>query len=74
MHSHPEEQTGYLVSGHMRLTIGGDTYDIQPGDSWLRRGNVIHGPRYWKTRWRWSVFAPVRRIIYHKEGNRRGRR
>ena len=23
MHNHPEEQTGFLVSGHMALTIGG---------------------------------------------------
>jgi quercetin dioxygenase-like cupin family protein len=60
MHSHPEEQTGYLVSGHMRLTIGGDTYDIQPGDSWLAPGNVTHGAEILEDSVAVEVFAPVR--------------
>jgi quercetin dioxygenase-like cupin family protein len=60
MHSHPEEQTGYLVSGHMRLTIGGDTYDIRPGDSWLAPGNVTHGAAILEDSVAVEVFAPVR--------------
>ena len=28
IHDHPQEQTGYLVSGHLRLTIGDKTRDI----------------------------------------------
>ena len=41
-HAHPHEQTGYLVSGHMALTIGGQTHDVRPGDSWCIPGGVEH--------------------------------
>jgi len=61
MHSHPEEQTGYLVSGHMRLTIGGDTYGIRPGDSWLVPGNVTHGAQIPEDSVALEVFSPVRK-------------
>ena len=27
-HTHPHEQTGYLVMGHIRLTIGGKEHDV----------------------------------------------
>lgn len=61
MHSHPEEQTGYLVSGHMRLTIGGDMYDVRPGDSWLVPGNVTHGAQILEDSVAVEVFSPVRK-------------
>jgi quercetin dioxygenase-like cupin family protein len=60
IHSHPEEQTGYLVSGHMMLTIGHNTYDIRPGDSWLAPGNVVHGAMILEDSVAVEVFAPVR--------------
>ena len=41
-HSHPHEQTGYLVSGHIVLSIGGTGYDIRPGDSWVIPGDEVH--------------------------------
>ena len=41
-HKHPHEQTGYLVSGRMDLTIGDATYQVTPGDSWCIPGNVEH--------------------------------
>ncbi len=28
MHQHPYEQTGYLVKGHLRMTIGGSEYEV----------------------------------------------
>lgn len=60
MHSHPQEQTGYLVSGHMVLSIGGGAYDIQPGDSWLVPGDVVHGAKVLEDSVAVEVFAPVR--------------
>ncbi len=60
MHNHPQEQTGYLVSGHMVLTIGGAEYDIRPRDSWLIPGDVIHGARIIEDSVAIEVFAPVR--------------
>jgi len=33
-HKHPHEQTGYLVSGRIELTIGAETHEVSAGDSW----------------------------------------
>ncbi len=41
-HAHPHEQTGYLVSGRIRLLIGTKEYDTQPGDSWCIPGDAEH--------------------------------
>ena len=41
-HSHPYEQTGYLVSGRMVFTVGNEQYDTQAGDSWCIPMNVEH--------------------------------
>jgi quercetin dioxygenase-like cupin family protein len=41
-HRHPQEQTGYLVSGHMVLTIGDEVHEVRAGDSWMIPGNVEH--------------------------------
>ena len=43
MHSHPHEQFSLLVSGRLRLTVGDETRDIGPGDSWDAPSNVEHG-------------------------------
>jgi len=42
MHTHPHEQTGYLVSGRMRLRIEDEARDLSPGDSWMIPGGVPH--------------------------------
>jgi mannose-6-phosphate isomerase-like protein (cupin superfamily) len=42
-HSHPHEQTGYLVSGRIRLRIGDQAHEVSPGDSWCIAGGVEHG-------------------------------
>ncbi len=41
-HSHPYEQTGYLLSGKIRLTIGSDSHDVSPGDSWCIGPDIEH--------------------------------
>jgi len=41
-HSHPHEQTGYLVSGRVRFLVGGETFEAGPGDSWCLPGSVPH--------------------------------
>lgn len=45
-HAHPQEQTGYLVSGRLRLRIGAEERELAPGDSWIIRR------RSSRTRWR----------------------
>lgn len=42
MHTHPHEQTGYLVSGRIRLQIEAEARDLPPGDCWMIPGGVPH--------------------------------
>jgi quercetin dioxygenase-like cupin family protein len=44
-HSHPHEQTGYLVKGHIVLTVDGTPYDMLPGDSWAILPGIEHSDR-----------------------------
>lgn len=42
-HSHPHEQTGYLLSGKLRMVVdGGETFVAEPGDAWTIPGGVPH--------------------------------
>ena len=59
-HSHPHEQTGYLVSGHMILTVGNDSQEIRPGDSWMIPGDVEHHAEILEDSVAVEVFAPRR--------------
>jgi quercetin dioxygenase-like cupin family protein len=60
VHSHPHEQTGYLVSGRLRFTIGDETRDMAPGDSWCILGDVPHGAVILEDSVAVEVFSPVR--------------
>lgn len=60
-HTHPHEQTGYLVSGHIMLRIGNDEADIQPGDSWNIPGSVEHGATIHEDSVAIEIFSPVRK-------------
>jgi quercetin dioxygenase-like cupin family protein len=43
LHSHPEEQLAYLVSGHIRVEVGDtESFEAVAGDSFVVRGNVEH--------------------------------
>jgi len=59
-HSHPHEQTGYLIGGHIMLTIGDETHDVMPGDSWCISGGVQHGAEVVQDSIAVEVFSPVR--------------
>jgi unsaturated pyranuronate lyase len=59
-HSHPHEQTGYLVRGRIRLSVGADEYEAEPGDSWSIPGGVEHGATALEDSVTIEVFAPVR--------------
>ncbi|MDO9110461.1 MAG: cupin domain-containing protein [Desulfatirhabdiaceae bacterium] len=60
VHSHPHEQTGYLISGRIRLAIGEDTFDVEPGDSWCIPGDVVHRAEFLEDSVAVEVFSPVR--------------
>ena len=61
IHSHPHEQTGYLISGKIKLIIGNEKYDAEPGDSWCIPGNVEHGAEIIEDAVAIEVFSPVRK-------------
>jgi len=59
-HSHHHEQTGYLVEGRIRLTIGQQTFEAGPGDSWCIPGNTEHSAEILEKSLAIEVFSPVR--------------
>jgi quercetin dioxygenase-like cupin family protein len=60
MHSHPEEQTGCLLSGKIILVVGGMEHEACPGDSWMIPGDIKHGGQALKDSVLIEVFSPVR--------------
>lgn len=59
-HHHSCEQTGYLVSGSLLLTIGKETYEVSPGDSWAIKSDLNHSTGAVKDSVIIEVFSPVR--------------
>lgn len=59
-HSHPHEQLGYLISGHLRMTVGSEILDAYPGDSWCVPGGVEHFVDVLEDCFVIEVFTPVR--------------
>jgi len=59
-HSHLHEQTGYLVEGRIKLTIGQQTFEVGPGDSWCIPGNTDHSAEILENSLAIEVFSPVR--------------
>ena len=59
-HAHPQEQTGYLIAGLIRLSIGNETVEMGPGDSWNVASNVEHGAEIIADSVAIEVFSPVR--------------
>jgi len=60
VHSHPYEQTGYLVKGRIRLRIGTEEHEAGPGDGWCIPMGVEHGARIVEDSIAVEVFSPVR--------------
>ena len=60
LHAHPHEQSGYLVSGRIRLTIGSEVHSVAAGDSWCIAGGVKHGAEIIENSVAVEVFSPVR--------------
>jgi quercetin dioxygenase-like cupin family protein len=59
-HAHPHEQTGYLVSGRLRFTLGDEAFEARPGDGWCVPGGVEHGVEILEDSVAIEVFSPVR--------------
>jgi quercetin dioxygenase-like cupin family protein len=59
-HAHPHEQTGYLVRGRIRLTIGGETRDVDAGGAWSIPSDAEHGAVAIEESVAIEIFSPVR--------------
>lgn len=59
-HSHPHEQTGYLIKGKIILSIGSESFEAAPGDSWCIPGGTEHGAATLEDSIAIEVFSPVR--------------
>lgn len=59
-HTHPHEQTGYLVSGRILFEMPGTTLELGPGDSWLVPGEVNHKVTALEPSVAVDIFSPVR--------------
>lgn len=59
-HSHPNEQSGYLVSGSIKLFINGVSKILKPGDSWCISGGIKHKAEILEDSVAVEVFSPVR--------------
>lgn len=59
-HAHPQEQTGYLIAGRIRLSIGDEIFEVEPGDSWCILSNVEHRAEILADSMAIEVFSPVR--------------
>ncbi|PKN88425.1 MAG: cupin domain-containing protein [Deltaproteobacteria bacterium HGW-Deltaproteobacteria-1] len=59
-HSHPYEQTGYLVSGRMIFISGEERFEALPGDSWCILMNVEHSAEVLEDSVAVEVFSPIR--------------
>jgi quercetin dioxygenase-like cupin family protein len=68
-HSHPHEQTGYLVTGRICLSVGSQAYDVMPGDSWCIAGGVEHGAEILEDSVGIEVFSPVRENYLPKQSD-----
>lgn len=60
LHSHPHEQTGFLVSGKMKFFIGHEEFFAEPGDSWCVGGGLEHRAEILEDSVVIEVFSPVR--------------
>jgi quercetin dioxygenase-like cupin family protein len=60
-HSHPYEQTGYLISGKLKFRIEKEWYEVEPGDSWCVPENAKHEVIVMENSVAIEVFIPVRK-------------
>ena len=60
LHSHPQEQIGYLISGQIKFLVGAEKIVCNPGDSWCFAGDEEHGAEVLQDSVIVEVFSPVR--------------
>lgn len=59
-HTHPHEQSGYVISGKYQMTIDDKEYQLNPGDSYAIPGNIPHSFKVIEAGEVIDVFTPIR--------------
>lgn len=60
-HSHPHEQLVYIVSGHLRFSVGQRTFEVHAGDSFVIKGGIEHQAWALVPSLVFDVFTPTRK-------------
>jgi quercetin dioxygenase-like cupin family protein len=59
-HQHPQEQSGYLISGSLRFFSGDQETTVSVGDCWTFAGGELHGAEALQDTVVIEFFSPVR--------------
>ena len=59
-HSHPNEQTGYILSGRVRVLTRDSRYELAPGDTYAIPANLEHSIEIIEDAEEVQVFTPPR--------------
>lgn len=59
-HKHPNEQSGYVISGRYKLKFGGEVYELAEGDSYSIPSNMEHSIEILEAGEVVDVFTPIR--------------
>ena len=59
-HQHPQEQSGYLISGRLRFSGDEGDFIVETGSSWNFKGGKIHGAEVLEDSVAIEIFSPVR--------------
>jgi quercetin dioxygenase-like cupin family protein len=59
-HSHPHEQTGFMVSGKLKFKVEDEAMVVETGDSWCIPGDAEHSVDALEDSVVIEVFSPVR--------------
>lgn len=60
VHTHPNEQISYIMSGKFEFTVDGDTRLLSAGDAVYMKPNVVHGCKCVEKGILLDVFVPQR--------------
>lgn len=63
MHTHPQEQFGYVIKGGFHLTIGDKVYELSEGDAYLVPADIPHAFVAVGDTEAIDVFAPVKTVF-----------
>jgi quercetin dioxygenase-like cupin family protein len=73
-HQHPQDQIVHILSGRMKLIVGGTPHELAPGDSFYLAANVPHGVETLEETRVLDTFSPPRdEYLAIDEANRQKR-